>query len=951
MFRFRLVYAIPLLPFLCLQTPTLQAQVANLATSKEVGKSLIGAPFKTNSLPMSMVISPEGRYAATLNAGYGTAISNYDQSVLVVDLRTGKQVDFPDTRTTVRKAHQTLYQGLAWSLDGKHLYASFASLTAPEGGKPNETGNAVAVYSFTDGKLAPERLIPIPLQKLAAGKQQNVFSKPVGSGMAIAYPAGLATVRGPKGSGERLLVADNLSDDALLIDPASGKVLHRFDLSAKQTVPTTYPITVTATRDGKMGFVALWNGSSVAALDLISGRVLDTVILLGPKNPISPGSHPAALALNPKETNLYVALANRDMVADLSLNPHSDAPLRVAGYFDTKLPGQTYFGAVPDALAVSPNGKRLFAANASSDAVAVFNTRAKKTKGGKLQAVRPMGFIPTGWYPTALAATKSELLIATAKGEGTGPNNMPQAKTPETSPRHQRTYVRTYIATLLYGSFARVPLARIDTQLGSLTAEVISENRMKAAQEKIAFTKGGNPIKHIIYIIKENRTYDQILGDESAANGDPSLTMYGRSVTPNQHKLAEQFGIVDDFYDSGEVSGDGHVWSNAAISSDYTERTWQQSYRGGERTYDYEGVVSNGYPILQGIPDVNEPASGYLWTNLAKHGKSLYHFGEYISTTFCTDKKPLTNQASPLLGTPEPTATGCKRTSIKKGEPIPANYGGGTSKYPWAIPLIATNTATKPELEGHFDPKYPDFELAFPDQLRVNEFMTKFRGWVADEKLGRDTMPDFIQLRLPNDHTSGTRAGSPTPSASVADNDLAVGRAVEAVSNSPFWNNTAFFILEDDAQDGADHVDAHRSTVYVVSKYAPGPKNGKPFVDSHFYTTVSVIRTMESLIGLPPMNNNDAFAPLMAPLFSGDGEQPPFTADYSNRANGLIYTANTAKSPGAKESAKMDFRHEDRAPTGELNRVLWVAAMGDKPLPPELLHPASHKKTKDDDDD
>ena len=895
-----------------------------------------------------MAVSPDGRYAATLNAGYGVAESNYDQSVLVVDLKTGQQIDFPDSRTEARVAHQTFYQGLAWSRDGKRLYASLASLTAPEGGKPEETGNAIAVYSVADGKLKPERLLPIPLQTLSAGKKQSEFHATLAAGKAIPYPAGLWTVAGPGGAPDRLLIADNLSDDALLLDTGTGAVVHRFDVSTSVAVPAAYPITVTATRDGRRGFVTLWNGSAVVELDLVNGRVLGRVALLPPKVPTAASSHPASLALSPDERTLYVALANRDMVAAVAVSP-GEATMHIKGFFDTKLPGQTLFGAVPDAVAVSPDGHRLFVANASADAVAVFAAQAPKHQGDKREgilAARPIGFVPTGWYPTALAATSTDLLIATAKGEGTGPNNFPQRNMPKANPR----YSRTYIPTLLYGSFARVPTAGLDAQLATMTAEVVAENRMKAAKEQIAFQFGTNPIKHIIYIIKENRTYDQILGDETAANGDPSLTMYGRGTTPNQHKLAEQFGILDNFYDSAEVSGDGHVWSNAAITSDYTEKTWQQSYRGRERAYDYEGVVSNGFPVLQGIPDVNEPASGYLWTNLAAHGKTLYHFGEYISTKFCTETPVVARQASPLEGTPEGTATGCPRTAIHKGEEIPANYGGATSPYPWPIPMIASNTATKPELQGHFDPQFPDFQLNFPDQLRVEEFLTKFRGWVSGKQAGRDTMPNFIQLRLPNDHTAGTRPGMPRPAASIADNDLAVGRAVEAISASPFWDDTAFFILEDDAQDGADHVDAHRSLCLVISKYSPRPQGGKPFVDHRFYTTVSTIRTMETLMGLPPMNNNDAFAPLMSPLFTGAGDQPPYTADTSNRDNGLIYQANTPSSPGARESSRMDFRHADQAPTAALNAILWRDSMGDKPLPEQLRHP-THTTHKADDDD
>ncbi len=270
------------------------------------------------------------------------------------------------------------------------------------------------------------------------------------------------------------------------------------------------------------------------------------------------------------------------------------------------------------------------------------------------------------------------------------------------------------------------------------------------------------------------------------------------------------------------------------------------------------------------------------------------------------------------------------------------------NKWPWAIPLIESNKATKPELVGHFAEEAPDFNLMVPDQVRVEVFLRHLKGWVADREQGNDTMPNFVMLRLPNDHTAGTRPGGPTPKSSVADNDLAIGRAVEAISHSAFWDDTAFFILEDDAQDGGDHVDAHRSVALVISKYAPHTADGAPFVDSRFYSTVSVVRTMENLLGLPPMNNNDALCSLISTLFTGPGDQAPYEADYVNRDDGLIYTANAKTAAGAKESMKMDFRHADRAPAEKLNVILWKDAMGEKPVPAMLK--ARVKKTKDEDD-
>jgi DNA-binding beta-propeller fold protein YncE len=943
----RLSSAAPLLSSLTLmagamtaqaQTGT-AAQTIDLPTSKRLVEPVPGSPQRLNSLPMTVAISPDGRYLAVVNAGFGTFESRYQQSIAVLDIKTGKVTDFPEPRTAPGLP-QTMYSGLAFGRDGTHLYAVFDSLTAPQGNGKEQTGNAIAVYSFSDGTVKAEQLLAVPLQQLAPGKLQNQIGVALPAGTAIPSPAGIAVRKGPEGTDE-VLVADNLSDDVLLMNGVTGKVLQRFDLSQGSVVPSTYPVSITVNRSGSRAYVALWNGSAVAELDLNNGKVLKRLALLAPQEATSPSSHPATFAWSPDEKTLYVALANRDAVAAIRVGGDE---LKLTALYDTRLPGQSYFGAMPDAVAVSKDGKRLFAANTGSDAVAVFDLGGRQQMG---QAIHAAGWVPTEWYPTALAVVANTLYVTTGKGAGTGPNNMPQPPVPS-APGMTGSF--TYIATLLHGSIAAIDLSKIEGQREQLTRTVIETNMMKAAQARIAFRGATNPIRHVIYIIKENRTYDQILGDLGAGNGSPGLTMYGEQITPNEHKLARQFGVLDNFYDSGEVSGDGHVWSNAAISSDYTEKTWQQSYRGEERVYDYEGEVENGYPLREGISDVNEPGSGYIWTDLARHGKSLYHFGEFISTKFCASPDMAPKGSSPTQGTPEPAPAQCGgHGDIRHGESIPPNYGGGASPFPWPIPLINENVPTKPELVGHFDPQYPDFELSFPDQLRVEEFLTHFRQWVEERRQGQDTMPQFIQLRLPNDHTAGTTPGMPTPKASVADNDLAVGRAVEAIAHSPYWDDTAFFILEDDAQNGADHVDAHRSLALVVSKYSP--RKAQPVVDSTFYTTVSVLRTMEELLGLPPMNNNDAFAPPIASLFTGAGDQPPYEADYRNRDNGLLYQANGRKAPGAQASSRMDFTHEDRADPRVLNVILWRDAMGNKPLPLMLAHPQATRRDQDDDDD
>ena len=922
---------------------TVAAQTIDLPTSKQLIGEIPGHPQRLNSLPMSMAVSPDGRYVVTVNAGFGTEESNYEQSLAVLDTQTGVVTDFPDDRTVAQSAKQTLYSGLAFSHDGKHLYASMGSLTDPLGDGKNKTGSGVVVYSFADGKISPERFIHLPLQQLAAGRTTRLIGEKDGD-KGVPFPTAIAVV-GASGV-EKLLVADNLSDDVLLLDSATGAIERRFDLSESDAVPGTYPVALALSRDGKRAFVALWNASEIVELDLAKGLVGRKLALLKPSNSVKPGTHPCAFAFSPDGRTLYVALSNRDAVAAISVGGGQFA---LKGYFDTRLPHQSYFGAEPEALAVNADGRRLFVANSVSDAIAVIDTRKLTAKATHEGMVEPIGFVPTEWMPMSMAFIASpaggKLYVATAKGKGTGPNCAPQPETESTRKRHVH-HATTYIATLLHGSLATLDAAEIEKNLPQWTEVVIESNRMKAAAEKIVFAGGvPNPIKHVIYIIKENRTYDQVLGDlkqdgKPVGNGDPRLTMYGEAITPNLHKLALQFGVLDNFFDSGEVSGDGHVWSTAAITNDYNEKTWQQSYRGSQRSYDYEGAVAEGYPLLQKIPDVNEPASGYLWGNLAAHGKSYYHFGEYISTTFCNEKRVADPKMGPLM-----QGRDCAHKAINPGEELPAEWGGGTNKWPWAIPLIAANYATKPELVGHFAVESPDFELTVPDQVRVEIFMRHLKTWVADLKNGQDTMPEFVLLRLPNDHTAGTRPGMPAPKASIADNDLAVGRAVDAISHSPFWDSTAFFILEDDAQDGGDHVDAHRSLGLVITKYSP---HG-PFVDSRFYSTVSMIRTMETLLGLPPMNNNDAFSSMISTLFTGPGDQPAYNADYVNRDNGLIYTANAKSAPGASESMKMDFRHADRADAQKLNVILWKDAMGNKPMPAMLTE--KRKKTFNDDDD
>ena len=868
-----------------------------------------------------MVLSPDGHYAALLNDGYGTQETLAHQSISVLDLKSNQITEYPDTRLS-DESHQSYFIGLAFSSDGKHLYASVGSLTDPMGTKPGDMGNGIAVYSFAADKVAPERFIPIPLQPLSSGRKRAVGLK-APPHMAIPYPAGLALIA--DGSKDKLLVANNLSDNAVLLDVETGKVLRTFDLATKALVPSSFPYTCVATRDGHRAWCSLWNDSSVAELDLTSGTVVRRTPLKRPDDPLAPGSHPTALVLSPDEKMLYVALSNADMVVALSTtgsSPEID--------LSTIVPGQEQHGAYPTALAISPDGRRLFVADSSLDAVAVFDTSQQPASKDLPGASPLLGFIPTDWYPSALAVHGDDLFIATAKGEGTRANKGMGKTSYEM--RHRD---HPYIPTLLRGSIARLNIPATLEKLPQLTQAVEKDNLLHADPGSITFAGGQNPIKHVIYVIKENRTYDQILGDLKVGNGDPSLNMYGSDITPNAHKLALQFGVLDNFYDSGEVSGDGHLWSTAAITSDYNEKTWQIVYRGKERTYDFQGQVADEYPLDHNEPDIDDPSTGYLWDNLARNHVSFRDYGEFVNAEWCNEKH---KAATPKQGTPSGQEATCPRTHVEQGDPLPPNVGdthGGPSPFPWTVPLFSGVKPTKAVLRGHFDPLFPDFNTEYPDQLRADEFLNEFGAFVRarDAKEGAEfEMPSFILLYLPDDHTGGTRPKFPRPAASVADNDLALGRVVDAVSHSAYWEDTAIFVLEDDAQDGADHVDAHRSIALVISKYSLGSA-ANPYVEHRFYTTVNVIHTMERLLGLPPMNQNDAYAPVMGQLFSGKGDQPAYKADYRNQKNGLIYETNRHDAPGAEVSSKMDFSRPDAAGAAQLNGVLWRDQMGATPEP------------------
>jgi hypothetical protein len=906
------------------QVPDANHKVINLPTSKQLTVPSPGRLGSTNGFAATMVLSPDGHYAAILHDGFGTQETMAHQSISILNLDTNQIADFPDSRLD-DMAHQSYFIGLAFSSDGKQLYASIGSLSDATGARPGDMGNGIAVYSFAAGKVAPERFIPIPLQPLPIGKKLAMGLK-APPHMAIPYPAGIAVIA--DGGHDKLLIANNLSDNVILIDSSTGKTLQTFDLSTNDLVPAAYPYTCVATRDGRRAWCSLWNASQVAELDLTSGKLARWI---GPSGapPIAPTLHPTAMILTADEKTLFVSESNDDMI--LVIDAASGV---LKGMLGTNLKG---VGSQPVSLALSaigPSGPYLFAGLASLDAVGVFDAaRAASVSvedfsGPELHSQQPLGFIPTDWYPTALAVHGDDLIIATSKGEGTRSNKDMGKTVYET--KHKE---HAYIPTLLRGSVARLNIPKTIEKLPEYTEMVTRDNLFHRDPGTITFAGGQNPIKHVIYVMKENRTFDQILGDLKVGDADPSLNMYGEDITPNEHKLALQFGVLDNFYDSGEVSGDGHVWSTAAITSDYNEKTWQIAYRGKERTYDFQGQNADEFPLDHNLPDVDDPMTGFIWDNLAKSHKTFRVYGEFVNAMWCNGYR-----ADAWSTTPQQKESPCSRATVNQGGTLAPNVGhphGGPSPWPWPVPLFSGVKPTKAALRDHFDPLFPDFNTDYPDQLRADEFLNDFDAYVRARKANEGPefeLPQFVLLYLPDDHTGGTRPGHARPAANVADNDLALGRVVDAVSHSPYWDDTAIFVLEDDAQDGADHVDAHRSTAFVISKYSPGSA-AKPYVEHHFYTTVNMMHTMETLIGLDPMNQNDAYAPVMSGLFTGAGDQQPYKADYRNQKNSLIYETNRSTAPGAKISSTMDFSRPDAAGAAQLNRVLWQDSKGSKPLP------------------
>ncbi|HMA24472.1 MAG TPA: alkaline phosphatase family protein, partial [Gemmatimonadaceae bacterium] len=569
--------------------------------------------------------------------------------------------------------------------------------------------------------------------------------------------------------------------------------------------------------------------------------------------------HPSALLLNADGTRLFVASGSTDHVAVVD----TKAQRVIARLLDPPPAGPNE-GATPNALTLSADGTRLFVAEADANAVGVFDLTAATSNAATAHGDDKLaGRIPAGWYPSSLALVGNVLVVASGKGKGSVANPLGP------NPRIGRTY--QYSLNLLSGGLMRVPLLQTSGDvLARFSARVTAANGWNDASRQHRYP----PFEHVIYIIKENRTYDQVLGDDKRGDGDSSLLFFPRTISVNHHALADRFGLFDRFFVNAEVSPDGHNWSTAAYATDYVEKTVPSNYSMRGRSYDYEGL--NRGVGMRHIPedDVAEPASGYLWNLAEKKGITFRNYGEFVVPT-----------------------------GPRSPDSLPPGYRGN-----------------KPFLRTHTNPLYPGFELTIRDQHRADVWIAEFGQFVQSGSL-----PALEIVRLPNDHTSYALAGRPSPRAAFADNDLALGRMIEALSTSPFWKNTVVFVLEDDAQNGADHVDLHRSPMFVISAYS------RPGVIHRFANTTDVLRTIEEILGLESMSQYDYFGRPLRDIWADGPDLRPYVALTPAQS---LDESNPRGTEGARESEKLDLSTEDAADEALSNRILWQMIKGrDVPYP------------------
>jgi DNA-binding beta-propeller fold protein YncE len=732
----------------------------------------------------------------------------------------GVQIVNPATGQITQDLRQpAAFLGLAFSPDGQWLFAS--------GGNQD----VVYRYAWRDRQATLRDSIVLGVKRFNSGTR---------------YPAGLAVSR----DGRALYVAENLADSLAVVDLSAGTVVQRF---ATQRYP--YGVVV-GPRDEV--YVSAWGGTTVSVFRPEGGNGW-----IAPAGRWQAGRHPSALLLNGDGSRLFVASGSTDKIAVLDTRDG-----RLVTELSDAAPTGPREGSTPNALALSANGRRLFVAEADNNAVAVFDLSSATAQASAVAGRDTLaGRVPTGWYPSAVAVRGDTLLVVNGKGRGTAPNRA----LPHPGTGTQATQPRAYTLGQLSGSLTVSMNANAGgAALAGLTTRVANANNWNAATRPSPYP----PIRYVIYVIKENRSYDQVFGDLSQGDGDTSLVFFPRANSPNHHALAERFGLFDRFFVNAEVSPDGHNWSTAAYATDYLEKTVPSNYSSRGRSYDYEGTNRGRVPADQGETDVAEPASGYLWDLVQRAGLTLRNYGEFV----IPDR-------------------------LSAGAQVPPSYRG-------LKPFLAANT----------NRDFPTFDLDIPDQRRADIFIAEFQQLVRD---GR--MPRLTIVRLPNDHTAGARAGAPTPRAYMADNDLALGRIVAAISATPIWRETAIFVLEDDAQNGPDHVDSHRSPFLVISPYA---RRG---VYHRFTNTTDVLATMEEILGLSSLSQFDHFGRPLRDIWTGTPDLRPYALLTPSVP---LTERNPQSGRDAEDSKRLALDVEDMADEDLFNRILWRVIKGDSvPFP------------------
>lgn len=724
--------------------------------------------------------------------------------IMIVGLE-GKQ------RVLNRVVLEQTFCGLCFAPDGQTLFASGGEF------------EVVHAFAFADGFLSGPRKIAISKEKF--------------------IPAGLAV--DPRG--RWLCVAGTWGDAVCLVPLTQPEAKVKVELGKN-----SYPFGCLVDRQGARLYVSLWNRAAVAVVDLEEKKVVAT---------LPTEKHPTEMVIGPDGQTLFVACANSTQVSIINLREGKALETINCALYPKSPPGNT-----PNSLSLTPDGQLLFVANADANNVAVFNV----AQPGRS---KPLGFIPVGMYPTSVRFNPADKRLYVANGRGATPRTNVHGPNPLLS---KRPPTEEYIASLYRGSLTildvpteeRIIAYTKQAYLCSPLREDLGVAGTVPQDSPIPAKIGGpSPIKHCIYIIRENRTYDQVFGDVKEGNGEPTLCLFPEKITPNAHRLARDYVLLDNFYCEGEVSAEGHEWSMGAYCSDFVKRVWPLSYRGSP-------LKKMGfYPSEGTFDDIARPAGGYIWDRCAEAGVSYRSYGEWIAN-------------------------------------------GKTFKDPAKARVKA--------LEGHFDPWFRGYDLDYPDVKRAERFIEELRRFEQEGPL-----PQLTILRLPNDHTYGTSVGRLTPTAMVADNDLALGMVVEAISKSKFWKETAIFVVEDDAQNGSDHVDAHRTVALVISPYCK-----RNHVDSTMYSTASMLRTMELILGLKPMSQFDAAA---RPMFNSFQARPDLRTYTHLMPDTDRNAKNLASAWGARLSATFDFSREDAADDLLFNEVIWRSVKGpDHPMPPPV---------------